>query len=147
MHVLPINFLRLHYYHFLIYCLIHLNSCLCPDSHKQDSIYSRSILMVSYGLRKRSYLSWFSRITRRHLLIMKKSEVPSDMTIFLTTSSPLSNMNHGRTPRTLFLHVLCQKSFNLSDPRSTKEFMNHVKVPINQDGFVNSRKMEDYDPL
>ena len=78
---------------------------------------------------------------------MKKSEVPSNVTIFLTTSSPLSNMNCGRTPRTLFLQASCQKSLNLFDPRSTKEFMSQVKVPIDQDGFANSRKMEDYDPL
>src|SRR5882724_10534322 len=147
MHVLPVNFPRIHYYHFLIYRLTHLNSHLRPDSHKQDSIYSRSILMVSYGLKKRSYSSWFSRITRRHLLITKKSEVPSDATIFPTTSSPLLNTNHGRTPRTLFLLASCQKSLNLFDPRSTKEFMSQVKVPIDQDGFANSRKMEDYGPL
>src|SRR5882724_3700141 len=123
MHVLPVNFPRIHYYHFLIYRLTHLNSHLRPDSHKQDSKYSRSILMVSYGLKKRSYSSWFSRITRRHLLITKKSEVPSDATIFPTTSSLLSNTNRGRTPRTLFLLASCQKLLNLFDPRSTKEFM------------------------
>jgi len=63
------------------------------------------------------------RITRRHLLITKKSEVPSDATIFPTTSSLLSNTNRGRTPRTLFLLASCQKLLNLFDPRSTKEFM------------------------
>src|SRR5882724_2875737 len=120
---LLVNFLKTHYYRFLIFHLILPTSHLRPDLRKKDSIYSRSILMVSYGPKKRSYSSWFSRITRRHLLIMKKSEVPSDATIFLTTSSLLSNTNRGRTPRTLFLLASCQKSLNLFDPRSTKEFM------------------------
>src|SRR5882724_197822 len=140
------NFLKTNYYRFLIFHLILPTSHLRPDLRKKDSIYSRSILMVSYGPKKRSYSSWFSRITRRHLLTTKKSEVPSDATISPTTLSLLSNMNHGRTPRTLFHLALCQKSSNLSDPRFPKEFMSRVKVPIDQDGFANSRRTEDYDP-
>src|SRR5882672_1932940 len=89
------NFLKTLYYHFLTFCLILPNLHLRPDSRKQDSIYSRSILMVSYGPKKRSYSSWFSRITRMHLLTMKKSEVPSDTIISPTTSSTLLNTNPG----------------------------------------------------
>src|SRR6266850_1473456 len=141
------NFLKTLYYHFLTFRQILPNSHLRPDSHKQDLIYSRSILMVSYGLKKRSYSSWFSRITRMHLLTMKKSEVPSDVTISLTTSSLLSNTNPGQIPRTLFHLASCLKSSNSSDPKLTKEFMSRVKDPTNLDGFVNSRRMEDYAPL
>src|SRR5882672_12791769 len=92
---LLVNFPKTLYYHFLTFRQILPNLHLCQDSHKQDSIYSRSILMVSYGPKKRSYSSWFSRITRMHLLTLKKSKVHSDTTISPTTSSLLSNTNPG----------------------------------------------------
>src|SRR5882672_10532857 len=75
------SFLKTLYYHFLTFCQILPNLHLRLDSCKQDSIYSiysRSILMVSYGPNKRGYSSWFSRIMRMHFLTMKKSEVPSN---------------------------------------------------------------------
>src|SRR5882672_5551117 len=138
---LHVNFLKTLYYHFLTFRQILPNLHLRPDSRKQDLIYSRSILMVSYGPKKRSYSSWFSRITRMHLLTMKKSKVPSNTTISPTTSFPLSNMNPGQIPRTLFHLASCLKSSNSFDPRLPKEFMSRAKVPTDLNGFANSRRM------
>ena len=76
-----------------LYCLSNpfwhiLQTLFLPsNSLKNNLTYSRSIMMVSYGLTRRGYSSWFSRIMKTCLLILKASEEHSDLTIFPTTSS------------------------------------------------------------
>src|SRR6266481_867826 len=54
------KFLKTHCYRSSPYQLIHGISFLRSNSLKHDSTYSRSIVTVSYGLKKKSYSSWFS---------------------------------------------------------------------------------------
>src|SRR6266481_4089053 len=54
------KFLKTHCYHSSPYQLIHRISILRSNSHKHNLTYSISIVMVSYGLKKKSYSSWFS---------------------------------------------------------------------------------------
>jgi len=87
-HVSRDNFLKTPCYRSSPYQFIHRILFLHPNSLKHDLIYSRSIMMVSYGQKKRSYSSWFSRITKTYLLTLKASKELLDPTISPTTSSP-----------------------------------------------------------
>src|SRR6266481_6415904 len=81
------KFLKTHCYRSSPYQLIHRISFLRSNSHKHDSTYSRSIVTVSYGLKKKSYSSWFSQTTNKYLRILKANEEHSDPIISRTTSS------------------------------------------------------------
>jgi len=105
------------------YRLTHLNSHLRPDSHKQDSIYSRSILMVFYARRREVIHHVFKNNEKALAYKWRRARYPP-MRLFFWLHHPCcrtKTVDEHPEPYSSWHHA--KKSLNSFDPRSTKEFI------------------------